>query len=420
MDDVLDAVVIGRACRNSTNIKNRQPIGKMFIKADWKLDEFYTAIIADELNVKEVEYTDDVRAFTSYSFKPQMKTLGPKYGKLLNAIRTALTEVDGNATMDKLNESGSFELNVEGQAIELSKDDVLIEMTQKEGFVASSDKGITVVLDTNLTPDTAFLCYRNIDIYYCKCYYLIKKNVVCGEIIMIKIAICDDDIDFMDKYDERIIDIFNKCTMGDETYSVVRYHSGKELLDNYKKDGADIFLLDIDLGDCKGYEVGRELTLRESDPAIIYITGYSENVYNAFVGRPIGFVQKKCLENDLEKFVYAAVYHVRKRAQRVEITGKDRKYELAADEIVVFEVYDHELKITLKDGEKILNGSLHTYEEKLEEYGFIKISRSVMLNPRYIKNISGDEAVMINGSIYKISRSRRKNVRREYELCTRR
>ena len=153
MDDVLDAVVIGRACRNSTNIKNRQPISKMFIKADWKLDEFYTAIIADELNVKEVEYTDDVRAFTSYSFKPQMKTLGPKYGKLLNAIRTALTEVDGNATMDKLNESGSFELNVEGQAIELSKDDVLIEMTQKEGFVASSDKGITVVLDTNLTPE---------------------------------------------------------------------------------------------------------------------------------------------------------------------------------------------------------------------------------------------------------------------------
>lgn len=208
---------------------------------------------------------------------------------------------------------------------------------------------------------------------------------------MIKIAICDDDIDFMDKYDERIIDIFNKCTMGDETYSVVRYHSGKELLDNYKKDGADIFLLDIDLGDCKGYEVGRELTFRESDPAIIYITGYSENVYNAFVGRPIGFVQKKCLESDLEKFVYDAVYHVRKRAQRVEITGKDRKYELAADEIVVF-----------------------------EEYGFIKISRSVMLNPRYIKNISGDEAVMINGSIYKISRSRRKNVRREYELCTRR
>ena len=153
MEDVLNAVVIGRACRNATNIKNRQPIGKMFIKADWKLDEFFTAIIADELNVKTVEYTDDVRAFTSYSFKPQMKTLGPKYGKMLNSIRTALTEVDGNATMDMINEKGSFELNVDGQTIELAKDDVLIEMTQMEGFVANSDKGITVVMDTNLTPE---------------------------------------------------------------------------------------------------------------------------------------------------------------------------------------------------------------------------------------------------------------------------
>ena len=198
MDDVLDAVVIGRACRNSTNIKNRQPIGKMFIKADWKLDEFYTAIIADELNVKEVEYTDDVRAFTSYSFKPQMKTLGPKYGKLLNAIRTALTEVDGNATMDKLNESGSFELNVEGQAIELSKDDVLIEMTQKEGFVASSDKGITVVLDTNLTPE------------------LIEEGFVREVISKVQTMRKDAGFEVMDKINlyvsgnERIADIVNK------------------------------------------------------------------------------------------------------------------------------------------------------------------------------------------------------------------
>ena len=103
MEDVLNAVVIGRACRNSTNIKNRQPIGKLYIKADWKLNEYFTAIIADELNVKEVEYTDDVRAFTSYSFKPQLKTLGPKYGKHLNAIRAALSTLDGNATMDELN-----------------------------------------------------------------------------------------------------------------------------------------------------------------------------------------------------------------------------------------------------------------------------------------------------------------------------
>ena len=153
MEDVLNAVVIGRACRNSTNIKNRQPIGKLYIKADWKLNEYFTAIIADELNVKEVEYTDDVRAFTSYSFKPQLKTLGPKYGKHLNAIRAALSILDGNATMDELNTKGSFTINADGEDIVLEKDDVLIEMTQKEGFVASSDKGITVVMDTNLTPE---------------------------------------------------------------------------------------------------------------------------------------------------------------------------------------------------------------------------------------------------------------------------
>lgn len=153
MEKVLDAVVIGRACRNATNIKNRQPIGKMFIKADWKLNKFFTDIIADELNVKTVEYKDDVRDFTSYSFKPQLKTLGPKYGKILNDIRTALTTLDGNKAMDELNNSGSLKLNVAGQDIELGKEDLLIEMTQMEGFVANSDKGITIVMDTNLTDD---------------------------------------------------------------------------------------------------------------------------------------------------------------------------------------------------------------------------------------------------------------------------
>ena len=153
MEDVLDAVVIGRACRNATNIKNRQPIGKMFIKADWKLNDFFTNIIADELNVKAVEYKDDVRDFTSYSFKPQLKTLGPKYGKILNDIRTALAGLDGNKAMDELNNSGVLKLNVAGQDIELTKEDLLIEMTQMEGFVANSDKGITVVMDTNLTDE---------------------------------------------------------------------------------------------------------------------------------------------------------------------------------------------------------------------------------------------------------------------------
>jgi isoleucyl-tRNA synthetase len=153
MEDVLNAVVIGRACRNATNIKNRQPIGKMFIKAPWKLNEFFTDIIADELNVKSVEYKDDVRDFTSYTFKPQLKTLGPKYGKILGEIKNQLSGLDGNAAMDELNSDGFITLNIQGEDIKLEKADLLIEMTQQEGFVANSDKGITIVMDTNLTPE---------------------------------------------------------------------------------------------------------------------------------------------------------------------------------------------------------------------------------------------------------------------------
>ena len=153
MDEVLRIVVLGRACRNTASIKNRQPIGQMFVKGAPELEEEYQAIICDELNVKTVHFTDDVRAFTSYTFKPQMRTLGPKYGKLLNGIRTALTQLSGNAAMDSLNETGELVLEVEGQQIVLSKDDVLIEAAQVEGFVSESEKELTVVLDTNLTPE---------------------------------------------------------------------------------------------------------------------------------------------------------------------------------------------------------------------------------------------------------------------------
>ena len=125
----------------------------MFIKAPWKLDDFFTNIIADELNVKSVEYKDDVRDFTSYTFKPQLKTLGPKYGKFLGEIRKQLSELDGNKAMDDLNNAGYITLSVNGQDIQLEKADLLIEMVQAEGYVANSDKGITVVMDTKLTPE---------------------------------------------------------------------------------------------------------------------------------------------------------------------------------------------------------------------------------------------------------------------------
>jgi isoleucyl-tRNA synthetase len=153
MEDVLDAVVMGRACRNEAAIKNRQPISRMYIKSDFTLSEFYQEIIEDELNVKEVVFTDDVRDFTSYTFKPQLRTVGPKYGKQLGGIQKHLAALDGNAAMDEINETGSLKLDINGQEVTLFKEDLLIDTAQIEGYVSENDNGITVVLDTNLTEE---------------------------------------------------------------------------------------------------------------------------------------------------------------------------------------------------------------------------------------------------------------------------
>ena len=153
MKELLEIVVLGRACRNTANIKNRQPIGTMFVKADKQLSDFYQEIIEDELNVKKVVFTDDVRDFTAYTFKPQLRTVGPKYGKQLGGIQKHLAALDGNAAMDELNADGALKFDVDGVAVELTKDDLLIDMAQTEGFVSDGDNTITVVLDTKLTPE---------------------------------------------------------------------------------------------------------------------------------------------------------------------------------------------------------------------------------------------------------------------------
>ena len=154
MDAVLKVVVMGRACRNAANIKNRQPIGQMFVKAPFVLDEFYSEIIKEELNVKAVKYTDNVRDFTSYSFKPQMRTLGPKYGRQLNEIRTLLAEIDGNSAMDQLKGSGELKLRLgDGTEAVLTEEDLLIDSAQTEGYVSEVSGDVTVVMDTNLTPE---------------------------------------------------------------------------------------------------------------------------------------------------------------------------------------------------------------------------------------------------------------------------
>ena len=153
MEELLEIVVLGRACRNTANIKNRQPIGTMYVKAEKAMDKFYTDIIADELNVKEVKFADDVESFISYSFKPQLRTVGPKYGKLLNGIRTALSEIDGTAAMKELRDNGVLVLDIDGNKVELAEEDLLIETAQSEGYVTETDGETSVVLDTNLTPE---------------------------------------------------------------------------------------------------------------------------------------------------------------------------------------------------------------------------------------------------------------------------
>ena len=153
MDELLKVVVMGRAARNTANIKNRQPIGKMYVKAPFALDDFFTAIIADELNVKEVVFTDDVEHFVSYSFKPQLKTVGPKYGKLLGKIRPALAALDGQKAMAELKEAGKLKLTFDGQEAVFEEADLLIDTTQLEGYVSEGDNTVTVVLDTNLSEE---------------------------------------------------------------------------------------------------------------------------------------------------------------------------------------------------------------------------------------------------------------------------
>ena len=153
MNAVLGAVVLGRACRNAANSKNRQPLGKMYVKVDKELSDFYRDIIADELNVKEVVFTDDVSEYTAYLFKPQLKTLGKRFGKNINELRTVLSEIDGSAAMNEINEKGGVTVTIAGNEEFIEKEDLLIESIQSDGYVSDSYNGITVVLDTNLTDE---------------------------------------------------------------------------------------------------------------------------------------------------------------------------------------------------------------------------------------------------------------------------
>ncbi len=208
MDQVLKLVVLGRACRNTSNIKNRQPISRMYVKSDYELHDMYRELVMDELNIKDVVFTDDASQFTDYKFKPQLRTLGPKYGKLVPQIANVLTEANGVEVMERFNKGESISFKVDGTDVELSENDVLVETVQKEGFVSDTDRGITVVLDTNLTEELIEEGFireiiskiqtmrkeANFEVQdYINCYVegnarieeLVKKNqtLICGEVL---------------------------------------------------------------------------------------------------------------------------------------------------------------------------------------------------------------------------------------------
>ena len=233
MDQVLKLVVMGRACRNTANIKNRQPIGQMYVKADFDLPEFYQEIVRDELNVKTITFTQEVRDFTTYSFKPQLKTVGPKYGKMLNGIRAALGTIDGNKAMDELNAADVLKLDIDGQEVALLREDLLIESAQMEGYVSENDNGITVVLDTNLSKE------------------LLEEGFVREIISKVQTMRKEAGFEVMDKIEityegtEKAETIFaaNTDTIGDETLALkVTKASPAGYVKEWKINGEDVTL----------------------------------------------------------------------------------------------------------------------------------------------------------------------------------
>ena len=153
MEEVLDIVVLGRACRNASNLKQRQPMSDMYVKNEVPLNAFYQEIIEDELNVKNVTFRDDVSEFTGYTFKPQLRTLGKRFGAKINAVKEALLALDSTKAMAEINETGSVIVVIDGSEEAIAKEDLLIEAKKVEGFVSDTDGKITVVMNTNLTPE---------------------------------------------------------------------------------------------------------------------------------------------------------------------------------------------------------------------------------------------------------------------------
>lgn len=229
---------------------------------------------------------------------------------------------------------------------------------------------------------------------------------------MIKIAICDDDVQYMKGIAQVIHTAYERKTTLEEDCECILYESGDELIDNFIDDEIDVFFLDIECGIKTGFEIARELQKRKQDLGIVYISNYQHYVSDAFVCRPLGFVRKNFIEEDIKMPMINIIEFLEERKRKIIFEGNKGDLELYVRDIIVVEVFNHELQITLTDRVIQCKGQLSKYEEILLKYGFIKISRAIMVNKKFITHIKGSRIYLYDKIKYDISRRRVLEVRK--------
>lgn len=229
---------------------------------------------------------------------------------------------------------------------------------------------------------------------------------------MITFAICDDDIQYMEHVPDIIIDEYKKETSLDEECRCILFQSGKELVEKAREENIDVFFVDIECGEMLGFDIARELLKDRKDLGIVYITNHDHYVYNAFVCRPLGFIRKNAIDADIKIAMMNIVEYLEDKKRKITFESKNDSLSLYVSEIVVVEVFLHRLQITTIDRILEFNGTLSKYETLLESYGFIKISRSIWVNKKYITKVEGDQIYLCNRIIYTISRRKVKEVKR--------
>ena len=228
---------------------------------------------------------------------------------------------------------------------------------------------------------------------------------------MIKFAICDDDCEYMSSVVQVICATFDKYKTFDDVCDCVLYHSGDELLENFEKDKIDIFFLDIECGEQSGFDIARELIKRKRDLGIVYITNHKHYVSKAFVCRPLGFVCKHDIENDLIFPMTNIIEFLEEKRQILVLNSSKGDLSLLVSDIVIVEVFKRELHITMTDRVLEFPGSLSKYEHLLEKSGFIKVARGILVNKRFIIKVYGNMVYLINGLKCPISRRKVMEVR---------